>query len=215
MFLYGVAGWSPRVVGAGCVFLCYLLFVYGTIATRGIVAKTRRVSHLLPVLGKGHITLIMGRASGMKRARLLSALLTTRVRVGGMFTPRRKFQNSTSTKRAVEGKGSAHAKVPVLSLCNGGGGPATARLRSVSLVIFSVRSMNTHFCACVDAVRCMVRTYTRGQGRLIVASQPGPYSCISNPIQRGGRGDFINVRTVPVLRNYAMNRLTRVVGNRN
>lgn len=205
-------------VRQGVVFVLADLFVnVDALFTRNaLTAKTRHARRCLPLLGKGQMKVMIGRASviNRRRAYLLSALLRLGVGMIGIFTPRRNFHNGTSTNRAVGSKGSDQAKVPLVSLCKGGGGPAVRRLRSVSVVVFSVRSIKTQFCACVDAVFCMVRTYTRGKGRVVMLSQPGPYSCVSKPVLHPTFHDFMNVLPVPVLRNYAVNRLTLVVGNR-
>lgn len=212
--LRGVAS----VEGEASLVLFFLFIaIFPRYVDNGIITNTKHFRRCLPFVRNGHIKVIIGRASIMKakRARLLSALLGRRVGMIGMFTPRRNFHKGTSTKRAIGSNGSSHAKIDVISLCKGGGGPATTRLGSVSIVLFSVRSIKTHFCACVDAVCCMVRTYTRGGGRVVMLSQPGPYSCMRNPVLGPTCQDFINVLPVPMLRKYAVNRLTQVVGKRN
>lgn len=169
-------------------------------------------------LRNGHIKLVAGPAN--MSGRLGSAVSVLRRTPGiGLMTlcnPRRNMQNSIRTKSGISGSTSSSAKLPICSLCKGAHGPAPRVLGSVSMLMCSVRSVNYHSFACVDAVKMTVRTTTRGKGRFVMLSHPGPMKKrgVRNGLARRKCVSFIDRFGVPCLCKLAYNRLTLVLGNR-
>lgn len=225
-----------RARGVACeedvlgLLLAFFIFVASALLSQKTRPKTEppevHVGAKVRILGrrgfgylrKGHMKLVAGPAN--ISGRLVSAVSVLRRTPGiGLMTlcnPRRNMQNSMRTNSGMSGTGSSDAKLPICSLCNGAHGPAPRVLGSVSILMCSVRSVNYHSFACVDAVKMTVRTTTRGGGRFVILSHPGPVNKLGvrKGIMRSKCVSFIDRFGVPCLCKLAYNRLTLVLGNR-
>ncbi len=216
----GAAGVGGFVAGA--LFLVFLAaYFLSPVFSRGasgcgIGANVRMLQRCgFNVLEGGQIKLVAGPANVSHGVRDAVSVLRGTPRMGliTLFTPRRNVHNSICTNREITAGVSPGAEVGICSLCNGAGGPAARVLRNVSILMCSVRSVNYHDCAFVDAVTLTVRTTTRGGVRFIILSHPGPLNKvhIRNGLVRPKCCSFIDRVGVPCVCNLASNRLTEVL----
>lgn len=169
-------------------------------------------------LRNGHMKLVAGPAkiSGQVESAVSVLRRTPGIGLITLCNPRRNIHNSIRTNSRIASVGSTAAKLPICSLCKGAHGTAPSVLGSISMLICSVRSVNYHSFACVDAVKLTVRTTTRGNGRFVILSQPGPMNKLGvrNGLIRSSYVSFMDRFGVPCLCTLAYNRLTLVLGNR-